>query len=49
MSQDELARKAGISRTYLAMLESGKQENVTVKILCSIADALGVNVSALLR
>lgn len=49
MSQSELAKKAGISRGYLVMLENGRQENVTVKVLVAVAEALGTNVAALLQ
>jgi len=42
MSQSELARKAGISQSYLSELESNKK-SPTLRQLCKIANALGVH------
>lgn len=46
LSQKELARKAGISQSYLSELESNKK-SPTLRQLCKIADALGVHPSVL--
>ena len=41
LSQEKLALKAGVDRTYLAGIESGKR-NVTVTSLEKIVDALEI-------
>jgi transcriptional regulator with XRE-family HTH domain len=48
MSQDELAKKARISRAYVFRLESGGSDP-TVGVLQRLAKALGVPVTALLE
>lgn len=47
MSQQELAEKARLHPRYISRLETSDQ-NVTLDILASIADALGVEPSELL-
>lgn len=47
MTQRELARKSGISETYISEIESGKR-NLTVTVIGKLADALGVSRAALL-
>lgn len=47
-SQETLAAKAGISRPYLARLETGRQDP-RVSVVLRIARALGVTVNDLLR
>ncbi len=47
-SQEELAAKAGISRTYLARLETERQDP-TLGILEKLARALKVKVAELLE
>lgn len=42
MSQEELAKKAGISRSAMVYVESGSRDSVSTKTLQKIADALGV-------
>lgn len=42
MTQIQLARKAGISQSYLSELENNKK-SPTLRQLCKIADALGVS------
>lgn len=42
MTQAELARKAGLSTGYVAMLATGKITNPRWSMACTIADALGV-------
>ena len=48
MSQQGLARRAGLSREYVARLETG-QHNPSLGTLQKIAKALGVPVTALLE
>lgn len=48
ISQRWLAKKAGISRSYLCEMESGKYDNPGVKILCRIARALGCKIDDLI-
>ena len=45
MSQEELARKSGVSRTIISGLETGTISVTTTKTLLAIAEALGKNVS----
>lgn len=45
MTQEELAKKAGVSRTIISGLESGTINVTTTKTLKKIAEALGKNVS----
>ncbi len=48
MSQEALAKKAGISRGYLLRLEAGRQDP-TLGILTKLAKALKVKVGELLE
>ncbi len=48
MTQEQLARRAKVSRGYLAGLEAGHRTNPSVPMLRRLAKALGVKVSALL-
>ncbi len=48
MSQEALAKKAGISRGYLLRLEAGRQDP-SLSTLTSLAKALKVNVGDLLK
>ncbi|WP_335582955.1 helix-turn-helix transcriptional regulator [Cupriavidus malaysiensis] len=43
MSQEELALRAGIDRSYMGSVERGEQ-NIGVMHLVAIAEALGVSV-----
>ena len=45
MTQEELAKKAGVSRTIISGLESGTINVTTTKTLKKISEALGKNVS----
>ena len=47
LTQEELARKAGVSRVTIAMLETKDDFNTTTKTLLKIANALGTTVDAL--
>lgn len=42
MTQDELSKKSGISRTTISKLENGKQTTVTNTTIIALADALGI-------
>ncbi len=48
MSQEALAKKAGISRVFVARLETGKQDP-TLTTLAKLAKALTVTVGKLLE
>jgi transcriptional regulator with XRE-family HTH domain len=48
LSQEELAARAGVHRTYLSDIERGAR-NITVTVLARIAEALEVKVSRLFR
>lgn len=45
MSQEELAKRSGVSRAIISGLESGSIVTTTTKTLVKIADALGLKVS----
>jgi transcriptional regulator with XRE-family HTH domain len=47
-SQAELATKAGVTETYISMLESGARQNPSLRTLKKLAKALGVDVRELL-
>lgn len=46
-SQETLAEKAGLDRTYIGRCEAGKQ-NATLKTIYSLAEVLGVEATELL-
>ena len=48
MTQQELADQCGLDRTYISMVENGKQ-NLTLGALFKIADALEIPLSSLIR
>jgi transcriptional regulator with XRE-family HTH domain len=48
MKQEQLAKKARVSRGYLAAIEAGHKKNPSLDILKRLAKALGVPVTALL-
>lgn len=47
VSQEELAFRASIDRSYLSQIESGKR-NPSLRLLAKIADSLGVKVARFL-
>jgi len=49
LSQDQLARKAGITYSTLTKLESGVNQNPKVKTLQQIAKALDVTLDDLMK
>jgi transcriptional regulator with XRE-family HTH domain len=48
ITQQELARSARVTRSYIAVLEAGHRKNPSLAILRRLARALGVPVSVLL-
>lgn len=48
MTQEDLAFKVGVDRSYMGFLERG-EKNATVKILAKIASALKISISELFR
>ena len=46
-SQEELAERAGLHRTYIGSIERGER-NVSLKNIAAIAQALDVNVTELM-
>ena len=47
MTQEELSRRSGISRTIISRLESGQERTTSTKTLIKIAAAMGVTVDAI--
>jgi len=45
MTQEELAAKSNVSRTYLSLIETGTQENITNTVMTKIANALDESVA----
>lgn len=45
-TQDELARKSGVSRVTICLLETGKLQTSKTDTLTKIADALGAKVTS---
>lgn len=48
LSQEKLAEKAGVHRTYIGMIERG-EKNITLSNIEKIASALGVSVDTLFK
>jgi len=48
LSQEELAAKAGVHRTYIGMIERA-EKNITILNIEKISKALGINISKLLE
>jgi transcriptional regulator with XRE-family HTH domain len=48
LSQEELADKAELHRTYISDIESGRR-NISMKLLCRVARALNLETWELLR
>ena len=49
MTQDELAKKAGVTQGYIGHLERGLKKNPSLPTLKKLARALGVPVTELLE
>lgn len=47
VSQTDLAQQAGISRTYLSLIERGEAKNISLNVLNRLAVALGTTAAAL--
>lgn len=47
MTQAELSKKSGVSRTIISFLENGKSECVMTSTLVKLADALGEKVTSI--
>lgn len=47
LSQEELADKAGLHRTYIGMIERG-EKNITLLNICKLSKALNLKISELL-
>lgn len=47
ISQEELARKAGVTYSTLIKIESGVNDNPTIKTMKKIADALDISLDEL--
>lgn len=48
MSQTELIQRSGLSRNYISGLENNRGSIPSIRTLCKLADALGVEVDMLL-
>lgn len=48
LSQEQLAHKAGVHRTYVGLIERG-QRNPTIEVGHALARALGTSLSDLIR
>lgn len=49
MTQDALAKKVGVTQSYIAQLESGRKTSPSLPRLKRLAKALDVSISALLE
>ena len=49
LSQDDLARKAGVAYTTLTKIETGVIKNPSVMITAKIAKALGISIDELMK
>jgi transcriptional regulator with XRE-family HTH domain len=49
LTQEQLAKKAGVTQAYVALLEAGQRKNPSLPTLKKLAKALGVHVAALLE
>jgi transcriptional regulator with XRE-family HTH domain len=49
LTQQELARRAKVARSYVALMETGHKKNPSLAILKRLARALGVPVTELLQ
>lgn len=47
MTQEELAKKAGVSRPMISFIETGKITNISTGTLVKIAEALGKSINDL--
>jgi len=49
LSQEQLAQKAEVTYSTLVKIESGSNDNPTIKTVMKIADALDVTIDKLVR
>jgi transcriptional regulator with XRE-family HTH domain len=49
MTQEELAKRAKVTRSHLSLLEAGHRKNPSLEVLKRLARALGVPVGELLE
>jgi len=49
ITQEQLARRAKVARSYVAPIESGRKKNPSLDIVKRLARALGVSVGGLLK
>ncbi len=49
LTQDELARRVGVTKAYISLLESGARTNPSLDVLRRLAKALGVPLTKLLK
>lgn len=49
ISQGELAKRAGVSRNYISLIECGQGENVSFKVLQKICAVLGVEIHFVMK
>lgn len=48
LSQEDLAKRAGIARSHLAMIENGKK-SASVETLWKVAEGLGISLSEMFK
>lgn len=48
LSQEKLGELAGLDRTYVSSAEAGRR-NVSLKTICKLAEALGIEAEELLK
>lgn len=48
MTQEELAKKVGVTQGYISQLEAGTKKDIGAKVALRLAEALGVQVTELL-
>lgn len=49
LTQERLARRAGVTKFYISQLETGLRQNPSLPVLRRLAKALGVPVTELLK
>ncbi len=49
LTQEELAKKAGVTKFYISQLETGIRDNPSLPVLRRLAKALGVSAGELLE
>ena len=47
MTQEELSRKSGVSRTTIVAIENGEEKDVKISTLLKLANALDTTVAAI--